>query len=294
MDWYLQKAYLYALGAVLMWSSVATAFKLTLANTSFIAMLCISSLFSLLLLFFIILYNKKLTLLKTYLKNSYKRVLILGFINPFAYYLVLFKAYELLPAQEAQAINYTWALMLAYLSVIFLNQTLLRSDIIAGLFCYFGVLIIATKGNLFSLQFESLEGLMLAVLSTFLWSVYWIFNTKSKSDIEITLFSNTLVGAILVLILFIFTKEYNSLSFKGVLGSLYIGAFEMRVAFLLWQKALSQATNTSKIANLIFLSPPISLIFISTVLKERILFSTLIALIFIFSGLIIQQRRVFG
>jgi len=294
MDWYLQKAYLYALGAVLMWSSVATAFKLTLANTSFIAMLCISSLFSLLLLFFIILYNKKLTLLKTYLKNSYKRVLILGFINPFAYYLVLFKAYELLPAQEAQAINYTWALMLAYLSVIFLNQTLLRSDIIAGLFCYFGVLIIATKGNLFSLQFESLEGLALAVLSTFLWSVYWIFNTKSKSDVEITLFSNTLIGAILVLILFIFTKEYNSLSFKGVLGSLYIGAFEMRVAFLLWQKALSQATNTSKIANLIFLSPPISLIFISTVLKERILFSTLIALIFIFSGLIIQQRRVFG
>ena len=294
MDWYLQKAYLYALGAVLMWSSVATAFKLTLANTSFIAMLCISSLFSLLLLFFIILYNKKLTLLKTYLKNSYKRVLLLGFVNPFAYYLVLFKAYELLPAQEAQAINYTWALMLAYLSVIFLNQTLLRSDIIAGLFCYFGVLIIATKGNLFSLQFESLEGLALAVLSTFLWSVYWIFNTKSKSDIEITLFSNTLVGAILVLILFVFTKEYNSLSFKGVLGSLYIGAFEMGVAFLLWQKALSQATNTSKIANLIFLSPPISLIFISTVLKERILFSTLIALIFIFSGLIIQQRRVFG
>jgi len=294
MDWYLQKAYLYALGAVLMWSSVATAFKLTLANTSFIAMLCISSLFSLLLLFFIILYNKKLTLLKTYLKNSYKRVLLLGFVNPFAYYLVLFKAYELLPAQEAQAINYTWALMLAYLSVIFLNQTLLRFDIIAGLFCYFGVLIIATKGNLFSLQFESLEGLALAVLSTFLWSVYWIFNTKSKSDIEITLFSNTLVGAILVLILFVFTKEYNSLSFKGVLGSLYIGAFEMGVAFLLWQKALSQATNTSKIANLIFLSAPISLIFISTVLKERILFSTLIALIFIFSGLIIQQRRVFG
>jgi drug/metabolite transporter (DMT)-like permease len=294
MDWYLQKAYLYALGAVLMWSSVATAFKLTLANTSFIAMLCISSLFSLLLLFFIILYNKKLTLLKIYLKSSYKRVLLLGFINPFAYYLVLFKAYELLPAQEAQAINYTWALMLAYLSVVFLNQTLLRSDIIAGLFCYFGVLIIATKGNLFSLQFESLEGLILAVLSTFLWSVYWIFNTKSKSDVEITLFGNTLVGAILVLILFIFTKEYNSLSFKGVLGSLYIGALEMGVAFLLWQKALNQATNTSKIANLIFLSPPISLIFISTVLKEKILFSTLIALIFIFAGLFIQQRRVFG
>ena len=51
--------------------------------------------------------------------NNYKKVFILGLVNPFLYYLVLFKAYDLLPAQEAQAINYTWALMLAFLSVIF-------------------------------------------------------------------------------------------------------------------------------------------------------------------------------
>ena len=90
----------------------------------------------------------------------------------------MFKAYDLLPAQEAQAINYTWALMLAFLSVIFLKQKLTVKDIFAGIICYFGVLIISTKGEPFSLNFSNIDGVLLALLSTVLWSMYWIINTK--------------------------------------------------------------------------------------------------------------------
>jgi drug/metabolite transporter (DMT)-like permease len=32
----------------------------------------------------------------------------LGFMNPFLYYVLLFRAYDLLPAQQAQPLNYTW------------------------------------------------------------------------------------------------------------------------------------------------------------------------------------------
>ena len=38
----------------------------------------------------------------------------LGLLNPVAYYLVLFKAYDLLPAQVAQPINYAWPIVLLY------------------------------------------------------------------------------------------------------------------------------------------------------------------------------------
>ena len=34
-----------------------------------------------------------------------------GFLNPFLYYIILFKAYSLLPAQEALSLNYTWPLV---------------------------------------------------------------------------------------------------------------------------------------------------------------------------------------
>jgi hypothetical protein len=57
------KAYLYAGTAVLMWSTVGSAFKLTLALLSPVQMLLYSSFISILVLFFILIIQKKLPLL---------------------------------------------------------------------------------------------------------------------------------------------------------------------------------------------------------------------------------------
>ena len=77
--------------------------------------------------------------------------LVLGALNPFLYYLVLFEAYALLPAQEAQALNYTWALTMALLAVPLLGHSLRAGELLAALVCYGGVLVIATRGQLLSL-----------------------------------------------------------------------------------------------------------------------------------------------
>ncbi len=216
--------------------------------------------------------------------------LILGSINPFLYYLVLFKAYDLLPAQEAQAINYTWALMLAFLSVPLLKQKLTFGDIVAGIICYFGVLIISTKGEPFSLNFSNLDGVLLALLSTVLWALYWIFNTKSKSDPVVSLFSNFLFALPMIGIYLYFTQTIVFPDIEGILAAIYVGFFEMGITFLFWLKAMQTAENTAKIANLIFISPFLSLILIYFVLNEPIFISTLFGLSFIILGLVIQQK----
>jgi drug/metabolite transporter (DMT)-like permease len=95
----------------------------------------------------VLVYQKKLHLVSSYIKTNSKLILILGAINLFLYYFVLFRAYDLLPAQEAQAINYTWALTLAFLLVPFLKQKFYIVDIVAGVLCYFGVVVIATKAD---------------------------------------------------------------------------------------------------------------------------------------------------
>ena len=59
-----------------------------------------------------------------HIKKNFFLILLLGLINPFLYYIVLFEAYNLLPAQEAQAINYTWVLVLSIFSIIFLKEEL--------------------------------------------------------------------------------------------------------------------------------------------------------------------------
>ncbi len=285
------QAYKYALIAVFCWSTVATAFKIALNYLSPSELVLYASIMSTLILFSIVIYQKKISEVKIHIKSNFKLVFILGCINPFLYYLILFKAYDLLPAQEAQSINYTWALMLAFLSVIFLKQKLTINDILAGIICYFGVLIIATKGEPFSLSFSNLDGVFFALLSTIIWASYWIINTKIKVDPIVGLSSNFVIALPIVVVYFFLTQPLVIPDIKGLLAASYVGFFEMGITFLFWLKAMQIATSTSKIANLIFISPFISLIFIYFLVGEKILVSTVIGLTTIILGLIIQQLK---
>lgn len=181
--------------------------------------------------------------------------------------------------------------MLAFLSVPLLKQKLRFADIVAGIICYFGVLIISTKGEPFSLNFSNLEGVLLALFSTILWSLYWIFNTKSKADSVVGLFCNFLFATPIILIYLFLTQSLQTPNINGLFGAVYVGLFEMGITFLFWLKAMQTTTNTSKIANLIFISPFLSLIFIYFILNEPIYISTLFGLLFIIIGLVIQQKR---
>lgn len=283
-------AYKYALISVFLWSTVATAFKITLEYLNPLSLLFYSSICSLLILGVILTYQKKLLKAFLHIKKQFILVFLLGAINPFLYYLVLFNAYEVLPAQEAQAINYTWALMFAYLSVIFLKHKLTKGDIVAGFICYFGVLIIATKGEPFLLKFSSLYGVGLGIISTVLWAIYWIVNSKSKVDATVGLFCNFLVGVLFIAIYAFFTNQLQIPNFKATLGVVYIGLFEMGITFVFWLKAVNLTHSVSKISNLIFLSPFLSLVFIYFFVGEQILISTVVALVLIISGLVIQQK----
>jgi drug/metabolite transporter (DMT)-like permease len=76
----------------------------------------------------------------------------------------------------------------------------------------------------------------------------------------------------------------------GIAGSIYIGIFEMGATFFVWLKALEYAENQAPVANLIYLSPFISLVFIHLVLGEKILATTIIGLFLILLGIIIQKK----
>ncbi len=285
-------AYKYALIAVFFWSTVATAFKIALQYLTPYELVLYATFSSTIVLLIVIAYQKKIREVKEYIKSDFKKVLLLGSINPFLYYIVLFQAYDMLPAQEAQAINYSWALMLAFLSVIFLKQKLTISDIIAGIICYLGVLIISTRGDLFSLNFSNIDGVLLALFSTILWSLYWIFNAKTKVDPIVGLCANFIIALFVVSVFFLLTQPLKLPSIEGLSAAVYVGFFEMGITFLFWLKAMQYAESTAKIANLIFISPFISLIFIYFILDEIIYISTLIGLTIIVFGLIIQQAKI--
>lgn len=287
-----RSALIYGLAAVLLWSTVATAFKITLQEFSPIQMLLMASLVSVAVLLVICLLKGILNQLgSTFLSNP-KYFILLGLINPFAYYLILFKAYDLLPASQAQPLNYSWAITLTLMAAFFLGHNIRKQDWFACSLGYLGVLIIATKGDLLELSFDSPLGVCLALLSTLLWASYWILNAKNKANPILVVLLGFLVSLPFSGALAWYEGlSWNSISFKGWLAVSYVGLFEMGITFVLWLTALKKTNNTARVSNLIFLSPFISLILLSQIIGETIYPSTIIGLILILLGLAIQQIK---
>jgi drug/metabolite transporter (DMT)-like permease len=283
-------ALMYGISAVLLWSTVATAFKLTLAEFTPIQMLALATLVSTIALALICRVQGKLHRLKsTFLANP-KFYVLLGLINPLFYYLILFKAYDLLPASQAQPLNYSWAITLTVMAALFLGQKIRKQDWVACCLGYAGVVVIATKGNVLALEFEHPLGVGLALLSTLLWAGYWILNTKNRADPILGLLLGFLVALPLAFALCLYeAASWNSISAQGWAAVIYVGLFEMGVTFVLWVSALKATNHTARISNLIFASPFLSLMLLASIIGENIHPSTFIGLLMIVAGLLAQQ-----
>jgi drug/metabolite transporter (DMT)-like permease len=269
---------------------VATAFKLTLKELDFVQVLFFSSWASLFTLLIIIVLQGKIQLIFHQSKKDLINSLFLGLINPTLYYFVLFKAYSLLPAQEAQSLNWTWPIVLTLLSALFLRQKIEIKSIFAILISFSGVMVISTKGDFAELTFRNLTGDLLAVSSSLLWATYWIFNLKDQREPVVKLSTNFLFGVIYNSIVLYFFRS-DSINIKGLIGSCYIGLFEMGITFVVWLKALSLARKSSSVAIFAYLTPFLSLILINFILKESIRLSSFLGLILIISGVVLNTAK---
>lgn len=285
-------AYIFAITAILFWSTVATAFKFALKNIDFIQLLFYSSIVTIIVLFVIIIAQGKLSQIFSFTGKQYLYSAFLGLLNPTAYYLILFKAYDILPAQLAQALNYTWPIMLVILSIPLLGQKLGLKSGIAILISFTGVVLISMKGTFFDFSNANIPGILLATGTSVIWALYWILNVKDKRDEIIKLFLNFVFGAIFLLPVVLIYSDIRVKFDINFLPVVYVGLFEMGITFVLWLKAMQLTTSNDKISNLVFISPFISLIFIRYFLNEDIYITTIIGLVFIIAGIIIQKVKL--
>lgn len=283
------RAFVYGIATVLLWSTVASAFKLSLLYLRPVQLLLYATASSVITLFLILVLQNKVRLLGALSGRSMLHAGLLGVLNPVFYYLVLFEAYDLLPAQEAQALNYTWAITLSLLSVPILKQKLSAPELGAILIAYLGVLFIATHGDLLALEFTNITGVLLALGSTLIWSFYWLASTRSKLDPVVGLFLNFLFALPLIILLAYFTDQLSWPPMKGLAGAVYVGIFEMGIAFVTWLQAMKLTNSTARLASLIYLSPFISLVLIHHLVGESIHWSSIAGLGLIVTGSLIQQ-----
>ena len=281
--------YVYALLAVICWSTIGSAIEISLRYVNFIQLLLFSSFITIIVLFVILITQNKLSLLKELKPPDFFKSAIYGLLNPFAYYFVLFKAYDLLQAQEAVVLNYTWPIALVLLSIPVLGQKIGFKSIAALFISFFGIIIVVTGGNVDNLELSNKFGVVLALGSSIIWALYWILNMRDKREAVSKLLLNFIFGFIYVLIASAITGNLKTIPMEGVIGVTYIGLFEMGITFVLWLKALKLAPTTARVSNLIYISPFLSLVFIFIFVGEKIMQTSWIGLIFIVSGIILQQ-----
>jgi drug/metabolite transporter (DMT)-like permease len=287
-----RQSYLYAALAILFWSTVPTAFKICLGEMTILQVLTIASISSSIALFVIVYTGKNL---EGIIKSSRKELLmsaLMGFINPFLYYLILLKAYSLLPAQVAQPLNMIWPIILVFLSVLILHQRIKRKSFIALFISFAGVYLISSQGKPFDPGRSDIIGILLATGSSVFWAIYFIMNMKDKRDEAIKLFLNFLFGSLYLIITMTFTEMWQGVfSFRGIAASVYVGIFEMGITFFFWLKALQLASTTDKVSNLVYLAPFISLAFVHFILHEPVYYTTPAGLLLIIAGILVQNRK---
>jgi drug/metabolite transporter (DMT)-like permease len=287
-------AYFYIEVVIFLWSTVASAFKIALRYLSVLQLLFLSSLTSLAILFIILLTEGKFRFLLKCSKKGFLHSFLASLLNPFLYYTVLFAAYDMLPAQVAQPLNYTWPIMLVVLSAVFLGQKIPLRGFIAIFVSFAGVVIIASNGSFSAFHSLNTVGVFLALFSAVIWGSFWIINMKDKRDEVVKLCLNFLFGTAFIFLVVLMKGGLSCIDVRGIFPAVYVGLFEMGITYLLFLKSLSLSENTAKISKLIYLAPFLSLLFIHIIVKEKILFSTFVGLSFIVAGIFIESFQKTG
>jgi drug/metabolite transporter (DMT)-like permease len=283
------KAYSLALISIAFWSTMGTAFKLTLNYLNPGMLLLIATFTAFIFLGIVVLIKGKLQVLKELTPKQALNSALMGLFNPFLYYLVLFEAYNRIPAQEGVSLNYIWPVILVIFSILFLKQHITLLSILAVIVSFAGTIMIAIHGNFTEFKFSNTTGVILAIGSAFVWASFWIINMKDPREAIVKMFINFAFGAVYILSWNVYKDNIILPPLQGLAGAIYIGVFEMGLTFVLWLTALKLSTHTARVSNLVFISPFISLILVSIIVGEKILPSTVIGLGIIVMGIVIQQ-----
>ena len=288
------KSFVHVAIAVASWSTVASAFKIGLRHYSYYELLLVAALSALVILSVVISIQRKWNLLKTISRKEWLLFAFTGLLNPAGYYLILFKAYDLLPAQIAQSINYSWAIVLTLLLAVFMQQRIPALKFLGMAISLSGVALISLGTGSFTGSGIQLSGtgLILAFLSAFVWATFWILNKKSGHiDNVFALFLSFLFGSLFLLFGLLFV-DVQLVSFKGLMSGIYVGLFEMAIPFIFFGLALKKTDNPALINQLCYLSPFISLFIIQSVVGEPIYFTTIVGLLLIIGGILFNEYGV--
>ncbi|CUA82174.1 MULTISPECIES: DMT family transporter [Gulbenkiania] len=235
----------WALGAILLWASLATLGALTRSLPPFFVVGVSLTLGSLL----------SLRHLRQWKVST--RVFLTGLYGIFGYHFLLFFAFRHAPAMEANLLNYLWPLLIVLLSPLLIPGTrLMARHILAGVLGFSGAALIVTGGRL-ALSLDSLSGYLLAIAAAFVWSTYSLLTRRLPPFPNSAVGGFCLASGLLSLgchLLFEPAVQPTSAQWASLLA---LGLGPMGGAFFLWDRAMKEG-DPRQIGSLSYATPLLS------------------------------------
>jgi len=286
----MKKEYLYAGISIFLWSTTATVTKLLLGSLSSMQVLGISSLFATVFLLILNICKGNLRYFKSYRPKDFLIMALVGTLGTFLYNWLLIEGIEILNASQAFIINYLWPMMAVIFGCILLKEKFTFSKMLAVILSFLGVVIVTSGGSLQQFGLDSLKGALMCVAAAVSYGLFTVLNKKNHYDSFFSMMVFHFMSFILPLVYLAFSGESCIPSPAEVPGLAWIGIATNAIAFTTWALALKFG-DTAKVSNLAYITPFLSLIWTTLILHEPFSFYSLLGLLLIVSGILVQMIR---
>ena len=216
--------------------------------------------------------------------------LALGVYGLFGFHFLLFIALRLAPPVEANLVNYLWPLLIVVLAPVMLPGMRLRAThVIAALAGFVGAAI-AILGAATSAEAAWSWGYLPALGSAFIWSTYslWTRRVKAFPTAAIGLFG--VVSGLLSLACHFALEPMVTLTTKDWILITLTGLGPLGAAFFLWDKAL-KAGDARQIGILSYITPLASTVLLMVVSGRPLTASIALAALLIIGAAIVGTRQ---
>ena len=177
--------------------------------------------------------------------------------------------------------------------VILLAFPLLRERLTIKKLCslfisFLGIVVIVTHGRLFTLSLTSLQGDILALGGAGVFALFSVLGKKYRYDQVVSVFIYFVTALVFIIPTLFFLSSLKIPSWHIWLWLLLNGLVVNGISYIFWLKALEYG-DTSVISNALYFTPFLSLVSITLFLGEQILLSSIVWLLIIVAGIILQS-----
>lgn len=284
----MKKPYLLAGISIFFWSTVAVTTKLLLGTHNNFQVLSVSALFAAIFLFATNVATGNIKKLKQYKVKDYVISTLIGMPGTFFYYVFYYAGADRMLASQAFIVNYLWPIISIVFACIILKEKMTVRKAIAVIISFLGVVIVTGGGADFG--GNVMTGTILCIMGAVCYGIFTSLNQKFNYDKQLSMMMNYVVTYILTGIINLSRGDAFIPQMAEVLGFVWNGVFTMAIANTAWTIAL-ESGKTAKISNLAYITPFVSLIWTSLILKEELSFNFVLGLIAIVLGIFIQLKK---